>query len=180
MIIGGIVVLLVIVVAAAYLLMGSYNQKGSYSTTIVTSVYSTTTQGSTIAPTTTAAGAPSTTVSAVYTVNLENSASVGYYIGNETGYTLYTYGSDVANSGASTCYSSCAANWPPFYPANLSVAPGLNPADFGTIVRTGGAMQLTYKGRPLYLFIADRAPGDINGNGVNNFNVATVTASVGG
>jgi predicted lipoprotein with Yx(FWY)xxD motif len=172
MMIIGAAVLLVVVAAGAYFLVGNKSLSTSYSTTVSTyttvTAY-TTVQGSTSILATTTIKANST----VYMVNLGSSTSLGAYLTNSAGFTLYTYGNDVPNSGASTCYSSCATDWPPFYAANLSVPSGLSQSDFGTITRMGGAMQLTYKGHPLYLFIGDHNAGDISGQGVGGFKVAT-------
>ena len=104
---------------------------------------------------------------------IETSASAGSYLANSRGFTLYTYTNDVPNSGSSTCYSSCAANWPIFYAATVSIPPGLNASDFSVITRTDGTTQTTYKGYPLYFFAADHNPGEINGNNVGGFKVAT-------
>ncbi len=38
----------------------------------------------------------------------------------------------------------------------------------GTLVRSDGSVQVTYGGWPLYFFAGDEAPGDINGQGVND------------
>ena len=172
MVIGAIVLLLVVVAAGAYFLAGNKSPTTTYSTTV--STYTTvpaytTVQRSTTVFATTSIAANST----VYTVNLGSSAAVGEYLTNGAGFTLYMYGNDVPNSGGSACYSSCATDWPPFDAASLSVPSGLNSSYFGTITRTGGAEQLTYKGHPLYLFIGDQKAGDTAGQGVGGFEVAT-------
>ncbi len=172
MVIGAIVLLLVVVAAGTYVLMGNKSPATSSSTTVFASTTVpayTTVQGSTSILATTTIKANST----VYSVNLGSNAAVGEYLTNGAGFALYTYGNDVPNSGASACYSSCATDWPPFYAASLIVPSGLSQSDFGTITRTGGAMQLTYKGQPLYLFIGDHNAGDISGQGVGGFKVAT-------
>ena len=166
MVIGAIVLLLVVIVAGAYFLMNNMNPTTTSSTTVTTY---TTVQGYTTILATTTIKANST----VYTVNVGDNTGVGEYLTDSAGFTLYTFSSDAPKSGASACYSSCATNWPPFYTANLSVPSGLNASDFNTITRTGGAKQLTYKGYPLYLFIGDNKAGDITGQGVSGFKVAT-------
>ena len=45
---------------------------------------------------------------------------------------------------------------------------GVDEALLGTASRTDGSSQVTYNGWPLYYFAADSAPGDINGQGVND------------
>jgi predicted lipoprotein with Yx(FWY)xxD motif len=37
----------------------------------------------------------------------------------------------------------------------------------GSVARTDGSEQVTYNGWPLYYFANDAAPGDTNGQGVN-------------
>ncbi len=102
----------------------------------------------------------------VYTVNLATNATVGKYLTNATGWSLYTYTGDVRSSGKSACYGSCATYWPPFYSANISVPSGLSKSSFGSIKRTDGTMQTTYDGAPLYLYVGDKAPGQVKGQGV--------------
>jgi predicted lipoprotein with Yx(FWY)xxD motif len=40
--------------------------------------------------------------------------------------------------------------------------------DWGIITRDDGTKQWTYKGRPLYAWTKDKAPGDTTGDGVND------------
>jgi predicted lipoprotein with Yx(FWY)xxD motif len=42
---------------------------------------------------------------------------------------------------------------------------GLDAAKVGTITRDDGTVQVTYNGHPLYVFAADTAPGQTNGQG---------------
>ena len=54
-------------------------------------------------------------------------------------------------------------NWPPLLvPANARKEGG-----FGVIKRTDGTKQWTLGGKPLYLWIKDKAPGDVTGDGFN-------------
>jgi predicted lipoprotein with Yx(FWY)xxD motif len=84
-----------------------------------------------------------------------------------TGMTLYVFAKDPANK--SMCYGTCAKYWPPYL-----VAKGTTPAasmsgipgTFGTVARTDGTQQLTYDGAPLYTFLGDKKPGDMNGQGL--------------
>jgi hypothetical protein len=46
---------------------------------------------------------------------------------------------------------------------------GANAADLGTITRSDGSKQVTYKGHPLYYFVGDTAAGSLKGQGSNNF-----------
>jgi predicted lipoprotein with Yx(FWY)xxD motif len=76
------------------------------------------------------------------------------------GMTLYTFAKDPA--GKSVCNGACAKNWPPFMASAGAAASG----DWSMITRKDGSMQWAYKGKPLYAFAKDTAPGDIKGNGL--------------
>ncbi len=56
----------------------------------------------------------------------------------------------------SACQKKCALNWPPVLSSERPVAgAGVNQHALGTIVRPDGSHQVTYKGKPLYLFVKD-------------------------
>jgi len=86
------------------------------------------------------------------------------YLADDNGMTLYYYTADT--NGQSACYGGCAKAWPIFYAPDLSVPDGLSADDFGTITRTDGTRQTTYKGWPLYYWFKDKAAGDMTGEGV--------------
>lgn len=78
------------------------------------------------------------------------------------GYTLYTFDGDTA--GRSTCTGECAARWRP-----LAAPPEAKPwADYTVVSRADGMRQWAYKGRPLYRWSKDGAPGDRLGDGLEN------------
>lgn len=80
---------------------------------------------------------------------------------NLAGMTLYTFDKDIAHSGKSTCNHACATLWPPVAPSgNLG-------GDYAAITRDDGSKQLTFRGKPVYLYVKDKAPGDKFGDGVN-------------
>jgi predicted lipoprotein with Yx(FWY)xxD motif len=57
-----------------------------------------------------------------------------------------------------TCYEDCAVRWPPYIVGaqdNLGPKAGVN-GKVGTTTRTDGNLQLTYNGRPLYFYAADK------------------------
>jgi predicted lipoprotein with Yx(FWY)xxD motif len=95
----------------------------------------------------------------VVPVKIENGLLV-----NPDGMTLYVFDRDrAAGAGRSVCLGQCAAYWPP-----LTAAEDASPrGDYGIIAREDGKRQWTYKGRPLYLWIKDRSPGDRTGDDLN-------------
>ena len=108
-----------------------------------------------------AAGSPSgATVSIATSGNHVNSA----------GFSLYMYDKDTT-AGQSACTGACAGNWPALTVSSASaIVPGngLDAEDFATITRDDGSLQLTYYGKPLYMFSGDTAAGQVNGDGVLN------------
>lgn len=100
-----------------------------------------------------------------YSVEIGYKPSIGFYLTNSTGFTLYIFKKDVPYNGTSACYGACAKLWPPFYVSNLSLPPGLNSSMFGVITRVNGTKQTTYMGYPLYYYAPDTSPGDTNGEG---------------
>lgn len=86
----------------------------------------------------------------------------GEVLAGENGMTLYTFRND--RPGESTCYDTCAVNWPPL----LAVA-GEEEAEGGysVITRTDGLKQWTRDGMPLYYWARDTKEGDTTGDGVN-------------
>src|SRR6202034_2638271 len=91
-----------------------------------------------------------------------------------SGFALYTLDTD--HNGQSTCHGGCAAVWPPLtVPAGTvpSGGPGVT-GTVGVSLQTNGTDQVTYNGSPLYTFVSDTAPGQVTGNSISGFFVATV------
>jgi predicted lipoprotein with Yx(FWY)xxD motif len=103
----------------------------------------------------------------------KTSASLGQYLTTSGGKALYTYSGD--SSGVSNCTGSCLSAWPA-YQATSSSAASL-PKGVSTIKRTdNGQTQFTYNGMPLYTFASD-GQGQVTGNGVSGFSIATPAAA---
>lgn len=83
---------------------------------------------------------------------------------NTAGMTLYTFDKDGQAAGTSACNGTCAANWPPLTASASDKATGA----FSLITRKDGTRQWAYDGKPLYLYIKDKAPGDRKGDGFKN------------
>lgn len=102
----------------------------------------------------------------------------GFFVGPD-GKTLYTFDKDVA--GKSNCTGQCLTNWPALIVANASaITPGtgLTAADFTTVTRDDGTLQVAFKQIPLYYFAGDSKPGDKNGDGVGGIWHLATTASL--
>ncbi|MEQ1775776.1 MAG: hypothetical protein ABL891_18525 [Burkholderiales bacterium] len=80
---------------------------------------------------------------------------------NAAGMTVYTFDKDPAGSGRSVCNGQCATNWPPLR-AGAEDKPG---GDFSIVTRDDYSKQWAHKGKPLYLWIKDKSPGDKTGDG---------------
>lgn len=85
-----------------------------------------------------------------------------------SGRALYLWVAD--SNGKSSCSAACAKAWPPLISnATPSASGSVTAAELGTITRSDGTKQVTYKGHPLYYFIVDSGPGKIKGQGSNSF-----------
>jgi len=86
-------------------------------------------------------------------------SSAGKVWTDSKGMTLYTFDKD--SKGKSDCYGKCAVNWPPLKASASAKASG----NWSVVKRKGGGAMWAYDGKPLYTFIGDKKPGDVNGNG---------------
>jgi predicted lipoprotein with Yx(FWY)xxD motif len=133
-----------------------------------------------VAPASSAPASPSPTASAspseaatpeTYTIAVATgSGSIGKFLTGDNGMTLYIFKKDTVGDGKSTCYTTCATNWPPFTLDEGEKAVGGTGASgkIATIARTDGKAQVTYNGAPLYYFAGDSKAGDTNGQALNN------------
>ena len=95
-------------------------------------------------------------------------SELGEILVDGEGRTLYMFVPD-EESGEPTCYDQCAEAWPPLVAeGEITVGEGLDGSDFSTVPRTDDAGDQVKVGDwPLYYFANDAAPGDTNGQGVN-------------
>jgi predicted lipoprotein with Yx(FWY)xxD motif len=63
---------------------------------------------------------------------------------------VYTYSADTKNH--SNCSGACSLDWPPVLSSEAPQVSGLPPRSMGTIERSDGQTQITYKGHPLYFY----------------------------
>jgi predicted lipoprotein with Yx(FWY)xxD motif len=96
------------------------------------------------------------------------SGAAGAYLTDGSGKSLYEFASDTAMK--STCTGACVSAWPPLTSSSAAMSgTGVNAGDIGTLTRSDGSRQVTYKGHPLYYFSGDTAAGQTNGQGSTAF-----------
>ncbi len=133
------------------------------------------------APATPSAGAPTALVPVTGgdAVQVANNPKLGQILVTSTGMTLYTFAIDQV--GVSRCEStSCVAFWPPYVASAQPTAAASIADKLGLLTRPDGGMQITYNEMPLYTFIGDKNPGDVTGDGVNQFGGVWHVVVVGG
>jgi predicted lipoprotein with Yx(FWY)xxD motif len=134
---------------------------------------------SSASPTTSTSGTTAQPASSTSsTVKMESNSTYGSILVDSAGKALYTYGPDKGHGGQATCTGSCLQEWPP-----LVVPSGTEPTGgtgvsgtLSAVKQSNGTYQVTYNGSPLYTFVEDNSPGQVTGNGVEDFSVATVAA----
>jgi predicted lipoprotein with Yx(FWY)xxD motif len=101
-------------------------------------------------------------------VSLGNVQKLGMVLVDSNGMTLYDFHKDKGTT--SSCYGPCAEGWPPLLSEGKpTVGNGASSSKLGTTERKDGTTQVTYAGHPLYTFVADKKPGEANGNDVSAF-----------
>jgi predicted lipoprotein with Yx(FWY)xxD motif len=102
----------------------------------------------------------------MYSINTMMMDVIGDYLVDSEGMTLYYFTKD--EPGMSNASAAVIANWPVFYASDIMVPSNLDAADFGTITRSDGKMQTTFRGWPLYYYAHDMMEGDMMGQGLND------------
>jgi predicted lipoprotein with Yx(FWY)xxD motif len=80
--------------------------------------------------------------------------------------TVYLFEKDKGSTSA--CSGGCASAWPPVVGTAMTAGKAMA-ADLGTITRSDGTTQVTYKGHPLYFFHKDKDDEDAYGQGSKAF-----------
>ncbi|MBV8529556.1 MAG: hypothetical protein JOZ75_14690 [Candidatus Dormibacteraeota bacterium] len=97
-----------------------------------------------------------------------SSTKLGSILSDGQGRALYLFTKDTGAS--STCTGSCLSVWPSFTTTGTARASsGVNPGLLGATTANGGHTQVTYNGHPLYYYVGDTAPGDTNGQNLDQF-----------
>lgn len=157
---------LIAVLGATALIAAGCGGSKSSSSTSAASAYPSEAEKST-ATTTTPATTPPTGGGATVTVKHASKLGTILAVGSKK-MTVYMFEGD--KGAASSCTGACASVWPPVTTSGGPTASGAaSSADLGTITRSDGATQVTYKGHPLYFFAKDKDSGDAYGQGVHGF-----------
>lgn len=141
---------------------GSSSSSSSSSTAAAAPASTQSTAASTASTGTTAAAGPGVTVEAKH-------AKLGTILAaGPKKLTVYLFEKDKGST--SSCTGACAKVWPPVSTAGTpSAAAGAVSADLGTVKRSDGTEQVTYKGHPLYFYDDDKDAGDAYGQGSKAF-----------
>jgi predicted lipoprotein with Yx(FWY)xxD motif len=115
-----------------------------------------------------AGGASSASGGGSRTVITTASSSAGAFLTDGSGKAVYLWVKD--SNGQSACDGACISAWP-VVPASgtVTAAGGAQSSDLGTLTRSDGTMQVTYRGHPLYYYVGDNAPGQASGQGSDQF-----------
>jgi len=91
-------------------------------------------------------------------IKVGNSA-FGKMLYNRPGQAIYIFDKEKTNK--SRCYGECARQWPPVLTIGKPKAlKGVSQRLLGRTKRSGGAMQVTYNGKPLYYYYNEQ-PGQV-------------------
>ncbi|HLG89340.1 MAG TPA: hypothetical protein VKZ79_19350 [Alphaproteobacteria bacterium] len=92
----------------------------------------------------------------------------GWSFGDAKGMALYIKDLD-KEPGKSACTGQCAIEWPPA----IATADAKPQGDWSVIARDDGGRQWAFRGKPLYTYLGDRAPGEVGGDGLGYFVMLT-------
>ena len=129
---------------------------------------STSTSGNSDGSSTAIENAPAGAESGVAVLTVARAPKAGPVLVNAEGFTVYDFHKDKGTT--SSCYGACAKVWPPVLTAGAPTAgEGAMSSKLGTTKRKDGSVQATYAGHPLYTYVADKKPGEANGNDFSSF-----------
>ncbi len=116
-------------------------------------------------PSTTQTG--STQATTTPTIDLATDPTLGQYLTDENGRTLYVFLKD--SPDASNCSGNCQTLWPPLLTSDTPKAgPGVDASLIGTANLSGGEKIVTYDHRPLYYASTDQKVGQKTGEAIAN------------
>jgi predicted lipoprotein with Yx(FWY)xxD motif len=126
------------------------------------------TQSAATASTTSASTTPASSTGTAVVVSTKHDKLGTILAAGSKHLTVYMFEGD--KGASSSCTGACAKVWPPVTSSAAASARGAAvAADLGTVRRSDGTTQVTYKGHPLYWFARDGDAGDAYGQGVVGF-----------
>ncbi len=101
-------------------------------------------------------------------LTVASAPKVGPILVDAKGFTVYDFHKDKGT--VSSCYGACEGVWPPVLTeGDPTAGEGASASQLGTSKRKDGTVQVTYAGHPLYTYVADKKPGEANGNDFSSF-----------
>ena len=117
---------------------------------------------------------------ALVSVHSTQNTALGKILVSASGRTLYH--DSLEKQNLVKCTGACAAEWPPLViaaGAKPVAGSGVTASMLGTVKRSDGKLQVTYGGKPLYLFSGDKKAGDVKGQGTGGiWHALTPTGAV--
>jgi predicted lipoprotein with Yx(FWY)xxD motif len=92
---------------------------------------------------------------------------LGRILVDANGRTLYLFEKD--KGATSSCNGACASIWPPLTAGKATAGTDVTATELGTAKRSDGKTEITYAGHPLYAYAGDQKPGDVAGQGLDQF-----------
>jgi predicted lipoprotein with Yx(FWY)xxD motif len=110
------------------------------------------------------AAAGSTSAGMSTMVSVKHVDGVGNVLVDSKGMALYSPEQEAG--GKVLCTGPCTSIWVPLTLSGSMKPTGASEVrgNLGTTDRPDGAVQITYKGKPLYTFVEDTSPGTVTGN----------------
>ncbi|PJE93902.1 hypothetical protein CUT44_32460 [Streptomyces carminius] len=93
-------------------------------------------------------------------------SDLGRILADSSGRTLYAFTKD--KDGAGDCDADCVAEWPALIsPGEVAAGKGADKSLLRQDRRGGGISQAVYGEWPLYYYVGDAGPGELNGQGLD-------------
>lgn len=101
------------------------------------------------------------------TVSVQSIGGAGDVLADSSGAALYTPEQEA--NGKILCTGECTGIWMPLTTTNSEAPTGSDEiaSDLGTVNRSDGGTQVTFKGAPLYTFTQE-SPGEVTGDGLKD------------
>jgi predicted lipoprotein with Yx(FWY)xxD motif len=100
-------------------------------------------------------------------LNVASTPALGQFLVDDKGMTLYIFTRDTADK--SNCTGDCLVAWPPLLTGGSPIlGAGVDDSKVGSTLLADGTRIVTYNHMPLYYYVKDTKPGDINGQGVGS------------